>query len=442
MAGAEAAWQAARLGCSVTLYEMRPGVMTGAHVTGELAELVCSNSLGSKLPDRATGMLFNELRELGALLPACADACAVPAGGALAVDRQAFANLVTQRLTEHPRIRIERREVAVLPDGHCILASGPLTSPGLAAELECILGCENLYFFDALAPIVQADSIDMTKVFRASRYSCGESEEGDYINCPFDRASYEAFVDALLAAERIPLRSFEQAMEKGVRGGAHTFFEGCLPLEILAHRGRDALAYGPFRPVGLRDPRTDKRPYAVLQLRQDSIAGDLYNLVGCQTNLTYPEQKRIFRLIPGLEKAIFVRFGHMHRNTFINAPVLLDAGLCCKKRDGLFLAGQLTGVEGYMGNIGTGFVAGCNAALAIRGLPPLALAPTTMMGALCHYISHAEAASFQPMKANFGILPSVAVTGRMSKADRYRHYRERGWEELKDIKNRLTTLLL
>lgn len=416
LAGSEAAWQAAQQGLRVRLYEMRPQKSTGAHQTGNLAELICSNSLGSLLPDRASGLLKDELRRLDSLLLACAEQSAIPAGSALAVDREIFSHQVTQRLLAHPRIELVREEVTCIPESPVIVASGPLTSEPLSQAIAALSGEEHLYFFDAIAPIVTRDSINMQIAFRASRYDKGEQEEGDYINCPFTKAEYETFVQALLEAKRIELHTFEQALEDGVRAGR--FFEGCLPVEIIAQRGVQALAFGPMRPVGLVDPRTGRRPYAVVQLRQDNLAGSLYNLVGFQTNLKFAEQKRVFRLIPGLEQAEFVRYGQMHRNTFIAAPSLLRSTLQFKHRDDLFFAGQITGVEGYMGNIATGLLAGRNAARLLQGRPLLTLPPVTMLGALVHYITHADLRDFQPMKANLGLLPPLDSADRMGKRER------------------------
>ena len=407
LAGSEAAWQAAERGVAVRLHEMRPGYTTEAHTGDRLAELVCSNSLGSDVADRPSGLLKAELRRMGSLLMACADATAVPAGSALAVDREAFAARVTARIEAHPNIELVRAEVTQLPDGPAIVASGPLTSPALSAALARLSGEEHLFFFDAISPIVAADSIDMDVAFRQSRWDRGENEAGDYINCPMTRDEYEAFVDALLAAERIPLRSFEQAIESGVKAGLHRFFEGCLPVEIIAARGRDALAYGPLRPVGLTDPRTGRRPHACVQLRQDDLAASLYNLVGFQTNLTFAEQRRVFAMIPGLAGARWERFGQMHRNTFLSAPKLLRPTLQFRARGDLFCAGQLTGIEGYAGNVASGLLAGWNAARVLRGDDPLELPPETMLGALCHYVSHAEPKHFQPMKSNMGLLPAL-----------------------------------
>lgn len=400
LAGSEAAWQLAQRGLAVRLYEMRPAQMTPAHTTDQLAELVCSNSLGSDLLNRASGLLKEELRRVGSLVIAAADAHRVPAGSALAVDREGFAAEITRRITAHPRITLVRQEVTEIPAvGIVIVASGPLTSASLAQAIQALTGSESLYFYDAIAPVVEVESVDFTKAFRASRYGRGEMEDGDYINCPFNREEYARFVAALLAAERVQLRDFE-------RDDSH-FFEACLPVEVLGARGHDALAFGPLRPVGLREPRTGQRPYAVVQLRQDNAAGTLYNLVGFQTNLKYGEQARVFRLIPGLEKARFVRYGSMHRNTYLNAPALLEATLQFKGRPTLFFAGQVAGLEGYAGNVAGGWLAGTNAARLACGQAPVVPPPATMMGALVHYITHAAPGSFQPMKANFGILPPL-----------------------------------
>jgi methylenetetrahydrofolate--tRNA-(uracil-5-)-methyltransferase len=431
LAGSEAAWQVAQFGIKVNLYEMRPEISTGAHQTGDLAELICSNSFGSNLPDRSSGLLKNELRRLGSMLLECAEATALPAGAALAVDRELFARKVTERIQNHPLIKVIRKEVKSIPDTPAIIASGPLTSPDLSSTLGQLSGEEHLYFFDAIAPIVNYDSIDMGIAFRASRYGKGEQDEGDYINCPFTKEEYETFVNALLEAQRIQLRSFEDAIREGVKAGAHHFFEGCLPVEIIAERGHDSLAFGPMRPVGLTDPRTGRRPYAVVQLRQDNLAGDLYNLVGFQTNLRFPEQRRVLRLIPGLENAEFERYGQMHRNTFLASPKLLRPTLQHKTRDNLLFAGQITGVEGYMGNIATGLLAGMNAARQIKDQLPLILPSTTMLGALCHYVTHADMADFQPMKANFGILPPLEVTGKkLGKRERGQAHAARAMADL------------
>ena len=417
LAGCEAAWQAAERGLQVRLYEMRPVKNTGAHTSPDLAELVCSNSLGSTLDDRPSGLLKNELRSLNSMLLECAEATALPAGTALAVDRAGFAKLVTQRIMGHPRIEVIREEVCEIPGGLTVIASGPLTSESLVNSISKISGEDYLFFFDAIAPIVAADSINMEIAFRGSRYDRSALAEGDYINCPMDRMIYENFERELAQAERIEIKEFEKAIQDGVKAGIHEYFEGCLPVEVLAGRGSRALAFGPMRPVGLRNPQTGFRPYAVVQLRQDNLAGDLYNMVGFQTNLTYPEQRRVFRMIPGFENAEFVRYGQMHRNTFIASPKLLSLSLQFRTRSNLFFAGQIVGVEGYMGNIATGLLAGLNAARQVNGEDLLVFPRTTMIGALAYYITHAEMADFQPMKANMGILPELGG-GRMGKKDR------------------------
>jgi methylenetetrahydrofolate--tRNA-(uracil-5-)-methyltransferase len=432
LAGSEAAWQAAERGVRVRLYEMRPAVMTGAHVTSDLAELVCSNSLGSDLYDRASGVLKNELRKMNSLLIRCAEKTSVPAGGALAVSREDFAKRVTDAIDAHPRIDIIRQEVVSIPTDPTILASGPLTSERLSNALLNLTGQDHLYFFDAIAPIVTRESIDMDRAYFGSRYDRGELEDGDYINCPLSEDEYHRLVDALLTAERIDLKSYEVILESGVRAGAHKFFEGCLPVEVLASRGRESLAFGPMRPIGLSNPHTGRRPYAVVQLRQDNLAGTLFNLVGFQTNLKFSEQRRVFRMIPGLENAEFVRYGQMHRNTFIFSPNLLKPTLQLREREDLFFAGQITGVEGYVGNIATGLLAGWNAARWLHQQEPLSLPVSTMLGALCHYITNASPADFQPMKANFGILPPLDNIGggRRNKKKRAKAYAQRAMDDL------------
>lgn len=421
LAGTEAAWQAAEAGVKVLLYEMRPHRETPAHVTEQLAELVCSNSLGSTVATKAPGLLKAEMRGLGSLILRCAQEASVPAGSSLAVDRERFAELVTESIEGHPRIDIRREEVTALPEGPCIIATGPLTSDALAREIGRLSGQEYLYFYDALSPIVSYESIDMSRAFRASRYDKGELDEGDYINCPMGREEYDTFVDALLDAEQIELREFEREDAE--------FFEGCLPVEVMARRNADALRFGPMRPVGLENPHMGERPYAVVQLRQDNLAGTLFNLVGFQTNLRWGEQRRVLRMIPGLENAEFLRYGMMHRNTYINAPELLHPTMQYRNRADLFFAGQITGVEGYVGNAGTGLLAGINAARLMKGEHPVILPTTTMLGALAHYVTHAEAKNFQPMKANFGLL--TLPEQRMSKKERYAYYRRRALTALR-----------
>jgi methylenetetrahydrofolate--tRNA-(uracil-5-)-methyltransferase len=421
LAGSEAAWQLAERGFPVRLFEMRPQRPTEAHVTDRLAELVCSNSMGSTLPDRALGILKNELLHMGSLIIRTAFRHALPAGSALAVSREDFAEEVTAAITGHPRIELVRSEITEIPSGPTIIATGPLTSSRLTEQIQRLTGQKHLYFYDAMAPIVTADSIDMTVAFRQSRYdrntastagtgftgngatsgaTAPAEDEGDYINCPFTKAEYEAFVEAVLAAPKTELREFEKEMER--------YFEGCMPIEVLASRGVQALAFGPMRPVGLTDPRTGRRPYAVVQLRQDNVAGTLYNMVGFQTNLKWGAQEGVLRMIPGLEQAEFVRLGQMHRNTFINSPTLLWPTLQFRQRDNLFFAGQITGTEGYVGSTMGGLVAGVNMGRLLHGQPLLTLPPTTMIGAMLYYITHAEPKHFQPMKANMGLLPELA----------------------------------
>ena len=436
LAGSEAAWQAAERGVDVVLYEMRPGQSTGAHTGAYLAELVCSNSLGSNRIENASGLLKEELRQMGSLLIRCADETAVPAGTALAVDRDAFARLVTEAITAHPRITLIREEVKTIPRGVVIIASGPLTSPALSQELMRLTSNEHLFFYDAIAPIIGVDSINMNIAFRGSRYGRGEYKAGDYINCPLDKEQYFTFVEELRQAERIEINDFERDILNGVRAGIHKYFEGCLPVEIIAERDIMALAYGPMKPVGLIDPHTGRRPYAVVQLRQDNLAGSLYNMVGFQTNLKFQEQKRVFHMIPGLEDAEFVRFGQMHRNTFINSPQLLNSTLQLLNRGEIFFAGQITGVEGYAGNIATGLLAGLNAARFIQGKDLCEMPRTTMTGALCYYVTHASESDFQPMKANFGILPPLEGEERIiDKMERKRNYAERALEDIKRYKS-------
>ncbi len=427
LAGSEAAWQAVNAGLAVKLYEMRPELTTGAHSTSDLAELVCSNSLGSNLVDRASGLLKQELRLLNSLLIQCADQTALPAGGALAVDRDKFAGLVTEKINSHPNIEVIREEVAEIPTGPTIIASGPLTSKRLSQAIIEFSGHENLYFFDAIAPIVGLDSVNMNKAFHGSRYGRGTQKQGDYINCPMTDSEYKAFVTALSEAERIELKEFDQLLQSGpgVIAGAHQYFEGCLPVEVLANRDQKALAFGPLRPVGLTDPRTGKRPFAIVQLRQDNLAGTMYNLVGFQTNLKFSEQKRVFRMIPGLENAEFLRYGQMHRNTFLFSPDLIESTLQSKQNPELFFAGQITGIEGYAGNIASGLLAGRNAALFMQGNQLQTFPRETMIGALCHYITHAAPQDFQPMKANFGVLPALDSKIKRNKRQRAAAYAER-----------------
>jgi len=414
LAGTEAAWQLAERGIKSKLYEMRPKVKTGAHVTNNLAELVCSNSLGSKIPDRATGLLQYELRMLKSLLLDAAEKTSVPAGGALAVDREKFAEIITTKIENHPNIELIREEVKEIPqDTPTIIATGPLTSDTLAKEISALSGQDYLYFYDAISPIVESETINMEIAYRANRYDRGDTEEGDYINCPMNKEEYQRFVAALEGANIIELRDFEL--------DDPNFFEGCIPIEQLAKRGEDTLRYGPMRPVGLDDPRTGRWPYAVVQLRRDNLVGTLYNIVGFQTNLKWNEQREVLRLIPGLENAMFARMGQMHRNTFINAPTLLNATMQYRERDDLYFAGQITGMEGYMGNVASGLLAAVNLARYLKGQSEWIPPETTMLGALAHYITHAEPKDFQPMKANFGIIPELEkkIKGRRERKQAY-----------------------
>lgn len=397
LAGAEAAWQAVKRGVKVRLYEMRPEKQTPAHSSGYFAELVCSNSLRSAALENAVGLLKEEMRRLDSLIMRCADETKVPAGGALAVDRELFARRVTEILSLHPLVDTVRREVCEIPeDGVVLLATGPLTSDALAGAVRLFTGSEYLYFYDAVAPIVTAESIDMDRVFRSSRYGKGD---GAYLNCPLNKEEYDLFREALVNAEKAPRKEFEREVH----------FEGCMPVEALAARGRDTLRYGPMKPVGLTDPGTGKGSYAVVQLRQENHEGTMYNIVGFQTSLKWNEQQKVFRLIPGLEKAEFVRFGVMHRNTYINSPVLLEPTYQSKSRPGLFFAGQITGVEGYVESASSGLVAGINAARIAQGKDPFVFPADTAHGALARYITSADPARFQPMNINFGLFPSPDV---------------------------------
>ncbi len=395
LAGSEAAWQAARRGMQVELWEMRPGRMTPAHKTACLGELVCSNSLRADTLDNAAGLLKEEMRRAGSLIIATADACRVPAGKALAVDREELAARITAALEDEKNVTIIREEARTVPDREMlIIATGPLTSPDLVAGLKEFTGNQYLYFYDAAAPIVTAASLNYNRIFRASRYGRGEE---DYLNCPLDAEEYRRFYEALLTAERHPRHEFEPEV----------VFEGCMPVEVMARRGPDTLRYGPLRPVGLVDPATGREPYAVVQLRRDNRAGTLYNLVGFQTSLKWGEQERVFRLIPGLEEAEFVRFGVMHRNTYINSPRLLKPTLQLKGHPHIFLAGQLTGVEGYIESAACGLVAGVNAARCLKGQEPIIPPPTTAHGALLQYITDPTHDPLQPMHINFGLLPPL-----------------------------------
>lgn len=431
LSGCEAAWQAAERGISVSLYEMRPAQKTGAHQTGDLSELVCSNSLGSLSLDRSSGLLIKELELLNSLLINTAKSFAVPAGHALAVDRKLFSHKITELITSHPNIRLIRKEVQSIPEGLSIIASGPLTSKSLAKAISKITGDENLFFYDAIAPIIEFDSINMNIAFWGSRYGKGSNKHGDYINCPINKYEYKNFISELLKAERIKLQNFEKDIIHGVWTGKGKFFEGCLPIEIMAQRGLNTLAFGPLRPVGLINPRTKNRPYAIVQLRQDDLMGDFYNIVGFQTNLKHLEQKRVFRLIPGLENAEFVRFGQMHRNTFINSPLFLNRYFQLVKQPNTFFCGQITGIEGYLANIASGLYVGINSAKLLLDKEMVIFPPTSMMGALNKYIINKVEDGLQPMKPNFGLLPSLANNIKPKKV-RHQAYSDRA---IKDIRN-------
>ena len=475
LAGCEAALQLANAGVEVVLVEQKPARRSPAHHADTFAELVCSNSLKARRLESAAGLLKEEMRRLGSICVDSALKCAVAAGGALAVDREAFSSLVTQAVRSHPNIRVECRECTALPQrGVCVVATGPLTSDALAGDIARRLGRDYLSFYDAAAPIVTAESVDMAHAFAASRYDRGE---GDYLNCPMNREEYEAFYEALIHAESVELKAFERSILSGAlaeRGGANRtaqgqphaaggshpedgspargegaealaceegippaaggndgqpaspchgkagmkVYEGCMPIEVMARRGRDTIRFGPLKPVGLRDPRTGHRPWAVVQLRRENAAGTLYNLVGFQTNLKFPEQKRVFSMIPALHGAEFIRYGVMHRNTFLDSPRLLEPSYRLRSDERIFFAGQLTGVEGYMESASSGILAGINAARQLMGKPPLIPPATTMIGALCRYISDPGVRDFQPMGANFGILPALEIPIR-DKRERY-----------------------
>ena len=411
LAGCEAAWQLLRRDHRVRLCEMKPARFSPAHKSPLLAELVCSNSLRSNTPDNAVGLLKEEMRRLDSLIMAAADATAVPAGKALAVDRHAFSRFIEDRLTGQPGLELIRGEITDIPEeGVVIVATGPLTSDALARNIGALTGGEYLYFYDAISPIVEGESIDGECVFAASRYGHGEA---DYLNCPMDRGTYERFWRALSEAEEVPLHAFE----------AMKCFEGCLPVEVIARRGIETLAHGPMKPVGLTDPRTGRQPHAVVQLRREDKAGILYNIVGFQTKLTWPEQRRIFRMIPGLEQVEFARYGSVHRNTFLNAPALLTSSLQLRARPELFFAGQITGVEGYVESAAMGLLAGVNSSLFLRGAELVPPPPETALGALVGHIQNADRKTFQPMNVTFGLFPPLP--GRMPKKDRGIQYASR-----------------
>lgn len=423
LAGSEAAWQIAQAGVDVNLYEMRPVKMTPAHHTSNFAELVCTNSLRANQITNAVGLLKEEMRQLHSIIIQSADATAVPAGGALAVDREPFSELVTQKLTSNPHIHVANEELSAFPDGITVVATGPLTAPGLAQAIVDLNGEAGLSFFDAAAPILDANTINEDIVYKKSRYDRGEAA---YLNCPMTKDEFLTFYQALVSAEVAEGHDFEKM----------TVFEGCMPIEVMAKRGIKTMLFGPLKPVGLEDPRTGKEPYAVVQLRQDNAAASLYNMVGFQTHLKWGEQKRVFRLIPGLENVQIIRYGVMHRNTFMKSPVVLEPTYASKRRPDLFFAGQMTGVEGYVESAASGLIAGINAARIALGETPLIFPGTTAMGSMAHYITHTSAHHFQPMNANFGIMPALTVRVR-NKKERNQQLADRALKDLATFQARM-----
>ena len=420
LAGSEAAWQIAQAGVPVSLYEMRPKKSTEAHHSANFAELVCTNSLRGNNLTNAVGVLKEEMRRLNSVIISSADATAVPAGGALAVDRETFSELVTKKVKEHPLVEVIEEEVTEIPSGITIIASGPLTSAALSQAIKAFNGSDGFYFYDAAAPILDKNTIDMDKVYLKSRYDKGDAA---YLNCPMTKEEFETFYDALIHAEVAPQKEFEK--EK--------FFEGCMPIEVMAKRGPKTLLFGPMKPVGLEDPKTGKRPYAVIQLRQDNAVASLYNIVGFQTHLKWGEQKRVFQMIPGLENVDIVRYGVMHRNSFMNSPELLKPTYQSKKREDLFFAGQMTGVEGYVESAASGLIAGINAARLAKEQKPIELPQETAMGSMAYYITHASKKNFQPMNANFGLFPELPKRIRDKKL-RYETIANRALETLEETK--------
>lgn len=420
LAGSEAAWQIANRGVKVRLYEMRPQKSTPAHHTGNFAELVCTNSLRANQLTNAAGLLKEEMRQLNSLIMKAADANSVPAGGALAVDREGFSGAVTQALQEHPNVEIVCEELTALPEGLSVVATGPLTAEGLAKDIKQFMGDDGLYFYDAAAPILEKSSLDMDKVYLKSRYDKGDAA---YLNCPMTEEEFKAFYHELINAQTAELHEFED--EK--------FFEGCMPIEEMASRGEKTMLFGPLKPVGLEDPRTGKEPFAVVQLRQDNAAGDLYNIVGFQTHLKWGEQKRVFSMIPGLENARFVRYGVMHRNTYLRSPQMMEQTYQTKKRPDLLFAGQMTGVEGYVESAASGLYAGINAALLAQEKAPVIFPEETMMGAMAYYITHANKDNFQPINANFGIIRPLGKRVR-DKRERNMQLSQRALDELAKFK--------
>ncbi len=430
LAGCEAAWQAAQMGVEVRLVEMKPERYTPAHHSPKFAELVCSNSLRSDSLANAVGLLKEEMRRMGSLMMEAADATKVPAGSALAVDRERFSDYITEKISQHPKIDIVSAEAdGVSEEGITVIATGPLTSEKMASYIQNELGCKGLHFFDAAAPIVDAQSINTDIAFFASRYDKGDA---DYINCPMSQEQYQAFWEALISAEEAPLKEFDREEQKQIK-----VFEGCMPVEVMARRGHDTLLYGPLKPVGLIDPRVGKQAYAVVQLRRENAEGTMYNLVGFQTHLTFPEQRRVFRMIPGLERAEFLRYGVMHRNTYLNSPGLLDECYRLKTRDGVYFAGQMTGVEGYIESAGSGLVAGINAARAAMGQDALVFPRRTMLGAMAHYVAFGGIGAFTPMNANFGIIEPLPTRVKGGKSAKNEALSARALEELQRIREQL-----
>ncbi|MGM0827169.1 MAG: FADH(2)-oxidizing methylenetetrahydrofolate--tRNA-(uracil(54)-C(5))-methyltransferase TrmFO [Bacillota bacterium] len=419
LAGSEAAWQIAKRGIKVNLFEMRPVRQTPAHHTDKFAELVCSNSLRANTLTNAVGVLKEEMRHLDSVIMSAADACSVPAGGALAVDRHEFAAHVTDKVKNHPNVTVYNEEVTDLPEGITIIATGPLTSESLSEKIRKVTGEEHLYFYDAAAPIIEKDSIDMDKVYLKSRYDKGEAA---YLNCPMTESEFNRFYEALISAETVPLKEFEKEI----------FFEGCMPIEVMASRGKKTMLFGPLKPVGLEDPKTGKRPFAVVQLRQDDAAGTLYNIVGFQTHLKWGPQKEVLQLIPGLENAEIVRFGVMHRNTFINSPNVLKDTYQLKENENLFFAGQMTGVEGYVESAASGLIAGINAAKMAIGESPVVFPHETAIGSMARYITTANKNNFQPMNANFGLLPDLPKKVK-GKKERNEQHADRALETIQNF---------
>jgi len=427
LAGSEAAWQVANRGIRVLLYEMRPERMTDAHTTGDLAELVCSNSFKSNELTNAHGLLKEELRKLGSIIIGIADKTRIPSGSALAVDRKEFSGMVTDAISSHPGIKVIREEISVpLFDVPVIIAAGPLTSEGLVSWIKRTIGDELIYFYDAVSPVISSDSINMDIAFRASRYNKGGA---DYLNCPMNREEYERFYNAMVVADKVPARDFEDI----------PYFEGCMPIEVLAGRGKETLLYGPMKPVGLKDLRTGEQPYAVIQLRQEDKYGQAYNMVGFQTRLKWPDQRKVFRMIPGLEQAEFLRYGSLHRNTFINSPLILDSSLRLKKVDNIYMAGQITGVEGYTESVSSGLLAGLSAAHYLKGneFPPPP--ETTCMGALLNYVTSGSVQKFQPMNINWGLIAPLSVKIKNKDMQRKR-LAERAIEDIVRWKEQLKVL--